>query len=856
MKLYLYILSFLLLAVGCAPKVTDRDFTPAKTSFSPNSEDVRLNLRLREFGEAPPDLSWQGSVSTAAYFDQAENLLALGEQQNNSVLKNKGLSWIRQFYGNPSFTHWGDLVTAPFFRLATSYSEKEVQVTLNDVLLEMEDARPVMLSHVLALGKKMPPGLQTGLAGLMEQAEKFTQLLLQDIPKMGLPKIIAEGFASELVKTTDPLFADARMLIKDYQQVKTLTEAMSVIDRAVEKFQVTLEPDIVKSMAQGRSLGHQLDRMKDGQDGLSILVDVWEMLTPQERIDKLKTANYELYAFFENQKPKELECLKTRGCLGGPVDGVVKKLFVLPKIEKYGIEKVKKQMTDETLAYVRTQIEQMAKDFVANMPQTFASNIETAWLAKATRMVAVRDDLQSYVTRVGGVWAKNLLPKTEGKIPGFEINRIQITASRKQPLSLKAVAPTTEIEGEVAGSALSANARILENTSKQDELGFRAALSQVNKLVAFSGYRDTRDKLVPALLAPVAHQQRLLDIMDFEAAKDVNYSYRLPNLMPLQDAFHAAPEMKYQRDFSAAAFAAQIRGISQTLRWTADWKNSSYNQFLGGIKAQDLTHDAEAPALQQALFPKDMVFALNVGAASVLLQDILKTASPVMMVSLEGHVITAYDYGKGTDETAVMAGIVDIIKGQRGTMVQTRDVARFILALAEFIQALDGVEQTKSSILLTTNIHGTLPLEAVTSGKKDLRRLIVALSNFLSSRLLNEKSLLRSEEALDFRKPLDRTVVEAQVQAYGIRALVKAHEVSGIESYLWTAQDIYYAMNKNLFSVKEEFYVNNDGSRLSFPEKLTTMRALSELKPYLPNESQVQLQKILKPWLDALIALK
>ncbi|WP_413291256.1 hypothetical protein [Bdellovibrio sp. HCB337] len=857
MKANLYILiSILLVVTSCAPKLTERAFAPAKTNFSPKGEDVNLNLRLREFGEAPPELSWQESVSSAAYFDQAENMMALGENQNLPALKSKGLSWIRHFYSQPEFTRWGELATGPFIRLAASQTEKEVQITLNDVLLEMEDARPIMLSHVLALGEKMAPGIQIGLPGLLEQADKFTQLVLLDIPKMGLPTIIAEGFASELVKTTKPLFADAHVLIQDYAKVQTLSEAISVIDRAILKFQITLEPATTKSLYLGRKLARQIETMKDGQDGLSVLIAVWEMLTPQEREEKLKPANYELYAFLENQSARELECLKKRGCLGGPVDGVVKKLFVMPKIEKYGVANLKKQITDETLAYVHSEIEAMAKDFVANIPKTFADNIETAWLAKAMRMVAVRDDLQAYVTRVGEVWAKKILPQSEGRVPGFEINRVQVNASRKQALSLKADTKNEELDGEVAGSALAASSHLLENPESRSEADLRTAFSQVNKLVAFAGYRDTRNKLVPALLAPVAHQIKLLDIMDFEAAKDANFSFRLPNKMPLADAFHAAPESEYQRSFSASALSAQVRGLSRLLRWTADWRRSSFETVLGGIKAQDLTQDAESPSLQQPLFPKDMIFALNVGAVSVLLQDIQKKSSPVFMLTIEGNALSAYEYTQGTAETAVMAGVVDLENGKPTQIIQTREVARLILALAEFIQAMDGVEQTKSSVLLTKNIHGTLPLEAVISGKKELRRLIVALGNFLSTKMLTPQSLLLSADSLTGKRPTGNSLLRVETQAYGIQALVKAHEISGIDSYLWSAQEIYYAMNKTLFSVKEEFYVNSDGSRLSFPEKLTTLRALSELKSSLPPESQTQLQKVMNPWVHALLAIK
>ena len=200
--------------------------------------------------------------------------------------------------------------------------------------------------------------------------------------------------------------------------------------------------------------------------------------------------------------------------------------------------------------------------------------------------------------------------------------------------------------------------------------------------------------------------------------------------------------------------------------------------------------------------------------------------------------------------------MVDIKNGHRASSVETREVARFIVALSEFIEALVGVEATKSSVLLAKNIRGTRPLDALTAGKKDVKRLCIALANFLSKKMKTERNLILSNYSLDQKKPAGDKVIFVNTQADAIRALLKAHDVSGIEAYLWSAQEIYFAMNKNLYSVKKEFYVNSDGSELSFPEKLNTLRALSEIKVHVPTESQKQLQRIIDPWLDALGALK
>ena len=584
-------------------------------------------------------------------------------------------------------------------------------------------------------------------------------------------------------------------------------------------------------------------------------MDVWLILTPKERLQQFKPVSAELYKFLLKQSASDLECLRTRGCLGGPFEGVAKKLFVLPKIERYGVGRLKKQLTAEALNYVSASIDSFAGEFIAKVPQIFAEEIQVAWHAKQLRVDFVRGDFQSYLNRIASVWSKEILPATSGKVPGFETAYMRIAVSRRAVISLQALPQPLDLTGEVAGGSLSANVYLMQNAPLKDDLALRAALSQINKIIAFGGYRNAEDKLVPALLAPVGHSGAFLDIVHFETAKTPNYSYRVPDHVLLQDAFLASPSMSYARNFSASGLSAQIKGLSQSLLFTADWKHTSFDRLLGAIKAQDLSKDVQDPALQQVLFPKDRLFALNVGTVSVLLQELKKKLTPVFLLTLDNKVLWADQYFGASQDIPVMAGIVDIKNGKRVAHAEAREVAKFTLALADFIEALDGIENTQSTILLKRNAKGTRPLDSLISGREDLKHLIVALANFLANKMKTPQSLVRYVYDLDQQVSVDG-VIRVETQAYAIRALVKAYEISQIESYLWSAQSIYYAMNKNLYSVKSEFYVNSDGTELDFPDKVTTLRALSELKPYLPEESREQLQKLMAPWLDALAALK
>ena len=841
---------------SCAPSVSPRSFMDPTRSFEADAQDVSLDLHLREFGDRPPELGWHGVVPTAEYLDQAQTLIALGEKTHRQRLQQKGQAWIRNFYQTPETAMMADLGSSPFLNLAAARIEPEVQNSLNEVLLQMESALPSITRHVLALGRTPANPAPSSLEGLLLQAEDFNRRVVAEIPRMKLPPVIAEGFRTELLKTTTPLLAEAHGFLRAFKAAVTLSESLKVIQAALEKFVVTLPPELEKSFQQGQSLGRELDVMRDAQDALSVIVDVWSVLTPRERVDKFKTANPDLYDFLVKQSPKDLACLRTRGCGGGPIQGVVKKVFILPKIRNYGIEKVKSEVQHQALQYVAATVNSFGAEFIQTLPRTFAENIKIAWQQKMQRLTAVRGDLQSYVHRVAGVWAKKILPSSEGKIPGFERGEVKVSLTQKAPASVSPAGEPLWLPGELVGASLSAAVLMLEKTSPSEEFGRRLALAQINKLVALTGYRNTRDQLVPALLAPVETPFKLLDIMNFEEVRDSVFSYRVPDRISLQDPFLAHPRLDYGKDFSVMALAAQIRGLSRMLHFTADWKKSRFDDFLSPIKAQDLTSDAKDPSLQQSLFPKDLIFTLNVGAVSVLLQDLVKNATPVFLLNLEGRLLWAQEYRPESEDVAVMAGVVDFKNGRRVSQVEARAVARFLGALGEFVAALEGVEATRSAMLLEKKENGTRPLDTLLAGKKDVKRLMIALANFLSKKMKTPENLVRSSLSLEGRVEPAPEVLSVNTQAEVIRALIKAYEVSGIEAYLWSAQEIYYGMNRHLYQAKKGFYRDSEGRELSFPERINTLGALVDLEPYLPQSSQAQLQRILEPWLQAVAALR
>ncbi|MBO9665819.1 MAG: hypothetical protein J7501_03295 [Bdellovibrio sp.] len=839
---------------ACAPKVEDMRLGGGTQDFGPHSKDVDLRDRLRQSENLIPDLSFKGPIATENFFRQANNLKRLSELTANPAFNAKGLAWIKKFYQTPQTTSYMQLANGPYAGLATAQTQQEVQNTLADIQTDIAKAKTNVRERILDLGSSFPwAAKRVRLEVLINEAQNFTDLVIMQIPLMGLTSQVEQGLREELVAQTKPYFADIRQFVDAFYRSRTFSNSLDLIRQVLVKFKVTLNTELQQNLTQGLQLAQEMETMSDPQGALTVLVDIWKMLTPDDRTRYFKSQNSELYDFFARQNDKDLACLRVPGCDGGLIDGITKKLFVLPKIKNFGVLKIQQLLNQATLNYLVTSVEDYGLTFVRDLPGIFADNIEAGLIKKAEELRDIQKNYGPFMKDLLAQWSFKKLPSYEGRIAGFEVSSINLDLSAKRPLQLQGNGSPAELKANTAATALMAKTQLMESLDSKDELGLQTALSQVNKLVAFSGYRDVNNKLITGLLSPVEAVKAPLDIMNLSAAK---HSYRVPDRLTLSDSFHADPAMNYDKNFSAESFAEQIEGLSHMLTLTADWKISSYDRFLSKIMAQELTQDVQSPALRRSLFPKDMIFALNLGNVAVLLKDITKKATPVFLLSLDNHIIWADQYSS-SNETSIMAGIVDIKNGQRSDTVKAKDVAKLLSAISQFLQATDGVEKTRSSIILEKDpVTQQTNLQALLDGRKDLKLLSVALANFISNQMVDESGLVQSQYSLKSLSRVAGTPVLVSEQVQVIRALMAAYKRTHIEAYLWSAQEIYYAMNKKLFDQNQRFYINGDGSKLDTPQVIATLVGLMEIKATLPQDSQLQLSKITQPWLTALSNLQ
>ena len=207
-------------------------------------------------------------------------------------------------------------------------------------------------------------------------------------------------------------------------------------------------------------------------------------------------------------------------------------------------------------------------------------------------------------------------------------------------------------------------------------------------------------------------------------------------------------------------------------------------------------------------------------------------------------------------QPATLAGIVDIVKGQRSQTIKAVDAARFLLAIADFIEATEGIENTKAAPLIKPGADGQTPVEMIFQARNQLGMLIVGLGNFISHELQSADGGIRStykRESLSTNASEPRTAGD---QATCILALLTAGESIDKQIYDWSALDAYAFMNRKLFNHATGFYSTSEASKElpSADDIANILLAGEKLKSRMTDKSRAQWNRIATPWMKAFTA--
>lgn len=471
-----------------------------------------------------------------------------------------------------------------------------------------------------------------------------------------------------------------------------------------------------------------------------------------------------------------------------------------------------------------------------------------------------------------------------GSINGIENSKVQLFVdSQNQFRTVRQNTSSFDSGAEVLGTSLAAQYRRLQGMSEFENKSiiskdyYRVVFSQINKMLSMIGFRSMENNLIPSLNRSFAGDQPNFDVYKYECSaekaqvqeeKMARYNEALKNgKTPRADdyvdikedchgyeSFHRSlfeipEEMTMTSPFTVGSYtkfssiksqSEIIRGAAYMLNYFNDWRG--LNDFDAGMGKEAFA--------EITIFPKSALVNLAVATMTTPIRGLQKEGSALKLFNVLGNEIENWAQNGIPDPSQknpnspvdphsqiIQAAIVNLLSSGPSHVVRTEDMAYFMVAVDEFLKATDGIEMTKASVLNPPQKVVKENMEAISKGRRLLKLMMFAMSNFLVSRVQDADGGFWAEYNLDskqiVRKNIPRTL---ELQLTVIDALTRVYEQWGSEGALVSAVESYYFMNQKLWNAETSFY-RLDESEKSFEVRpdlyLKAVLNFKKIEPYL-----------------------
>lgn len=875
--------------VACSPEPAVRTFDEAPQEFGPVRSGGDISIAEINTSALPSreSVRWKGDIETASWYRATDDLTSLSRLLGQPLLL-KLSSRMREAVGQSSVA-WGHVVGRSAY---ASAAIGETRADTKDAIAEgvgmLKAQEPILTQLLAARSAKMNwPNERASLVSVVSLIETFLVGFVKDVEKNGeVDKAVKKQLIEELRVTFGPKLRRIRIQVALAYSEKKTYRFVARIRQILKSEGIDLGPNIEPQLALAERLPREVERIHDARSALSVLVDFWMASSQKVRETKFKVLAPDLYDFFDGQNKDDLECIKS-GC--GLITRIKRFLFILPKIDEYGIEKIRNQLSTAAEDSIRSELELQAVQFLPDFHKEVDAKIREEIGRQRSNITKIGQDYGAYMRVVLGRMAVAKLGLREKDMfAGAEPNRIRVDldfGTRSTPnenVKVLRVPSVQNLDGfetgaAAMGSGLAAALQIHDhgtisfsdraggNPIRAKQAQARLFFEQINKVLMIGGFQGESSQLFESFSLPLSAVRARASVPRFNLRTMISsgQAFGVPDQLILKNATKADRVVESTAAksiaISVAGQAEMIRGLSRLAGSLRDWESTPFDKVLGTISVADFVPDLPREAVDRALFPKDLFFAAAIGNAAAILQNMTRDLTPVALIGPDRAIRWSNTTMAGGDESpekmAVLATVFDIVNGERQSRVKTVDVARFIMALAEFLRATEGLENTRAEILRVPNSEGVSPLDQLNDAKVQLRQLVMALANFLWLETVGPDGLVRPEynrfEGVAMGAAGEPRLLD---QAIVVRAFLDASEVISAGMFRTAALDLMSATNRALFRTELGFYADRVGT--SETPNLETLLAIltagERLKPNYSPERAAEWTTISRPWINAL----
>lgn len=804
--LALSILPIVILALfsGCAPKLQEKEKPVVSFPDGRKFQDTKID------SFADDEFASENIVkrsSTQDNLKQIEMMFAIQKLD-------KGINWQDRIERN--FTDLEKSVTkkkityskSVYLDLVYEQINSEVDSTVKNTDKKISSDSKKVVELIRQIQKtSLNLLLESTLKEKLDATQVFLNKLNSEVKKMNILAEFKDSFLNELKKQGQDLLNLAIAFDDELVRAQKLNDSLKIIAQFVEKSSTQLNSEDQQSLKKGLLLASTLESLKDPQTGLQAIALVWNLLNDQQRARYFKEANEDLFDFLSKKSAEDIQCMCDKTCKGFKTK-LILNLGVYPKIEKFGLQNIVDLINQKSITFITQKVNQVAFDTLQKIGETITEQVLITVAQK-------RSDLGDFNTNL----RRNLSTGLEQEFLKQKVKDASLFLVDQQNLPLDLDTQSAYLRNKTQALTF------LKDKAKLVQSQFEIIEGFLN-LPLFSQSPSTNEKtlqtdLVDLLLNPEPRQ--FLNSLTNNKA-EVNLKQQSELLM------------------TASTLLGQL----------ADWKESSFDLGISAIKANKIITQFKSKDLDRSFFPKADLTAVTLSIASQVLTLMQGENSPLVLVDNQNKILSVQSMDMNGAGPIALAAATDFKKGIRVPTAKASDLGDLLNAMSVFYQATVDIEKTQSHFLLQVNQNGRSLLEDALNARQQIKLLVVAVANFISNQLIQPNGLVSKSIALNENlKPLAK--YELLDQTRSIDSLIKAYELTKIDAYLWTAKNIYYSMNRLLYSDKMKFYQLSTEDEvqngIDKTKLLETYKNLLPLRTYLSPEELDQFRSIFSSWL-------
>ena len=808
---------------SCAPKLKSSNYPEAQVVFETSQKDAELAVGELSAEDLLKHLSAEQQMKTGELFRSVKGLYSISDSHDRPALKTLADGINDQFYTSVNTTAKIRFEQSPIVQAALGYGKNYA------------DLASKILNLIEGSVSSYPWPTNVKFENYEVESQKyFSWLIAQVRIELKAKKIavsdeaIAEVEAPilELFDQQQTAFEEAIAAVQSSESGEMLVSNLSDfndtlgLDMSEDKL-----ADLAKLNAGIQALAPKIDAITNKATADAALKDAVGLLTAEEL--KSVEANTDSAVL-------KVALIKAIGNSMLKPTEVAAAKFTLPQLPNQLL-----QLGSTKIGIELDQIKAIAadpKEFIKKLAAHYGEDQLASAPAGITGIESSEIDIvfQSNNLKISGVKGKEL--KTSAEAIGASLSN--------------SIAKVIESDKNVSKTATD------EEKKKNSQETNALLVSQLNKLVLLGGFK-TEDNSVASYTTSQDDDSTPVEVLNQKA--NSNTVSAVSDEVVVNKNLTPTATSK-SKNVSVRGQAALLQGLSDTISYLRDWRKSGFEDGLGSFTiASALKLGSVIPAdseitdgpLAMKMFDKSTMFAFAIANAATVLQNTKKNGTPFYLVG--PNETSEWLNISSKDGTRATAGIVDIVNGRRSAITRIGDVARYILAVSSFLEATDGIEKTKSSLLKTPDEKtGRRKLDDLVEAREQLKMLLTALANMLSGTLQSADGSF----AAQFNKNTGKASGKASAvdSALAIEALVKVGNEFEALVYSTAALEGYFAMNRNLWKNDLKFYAQEAGKNTvpSYNELISIINSIDTLAPHMPENSKAQWQAIAKNWVGAL----